>query len=134
MRLELFEGVRRHSKPRASIRKSGQLGFNQAARYRWDLDDYSWAQLYFDEKAKAIAVRFTRSKPEKGALKVTKQSSNFAVEARTLVNKLGLSGLTGTFDLKELEPDPDTYAPKVGYVDVYFVWDSVVKANKRRKR
>lgn len=56
--------------PRASIWTRGQIGLNQGAVLEYDLKDYTYAVLYYDEGGKKIGIEFTNDKNAEGAIKL----------------------------------------------------------------
>ncbi|MFH1730663.1 MAG: hypothetical protein ABIF82_03300 [Planctomycetota bacterium] len=116
--LHLFTDVGKSYRPRATLRNNGQIGFNSAAVAKFELKEYTYAQLLYDPAQRVIAVRFHSQEPDQGALKVTRKETNFAVAARALLDcydiAYGGARKSRTFELKKLESEPSTFYFELG--------------------
>jgi hypothetical protein len=72
MPFEKFTKTGRVYIPKASIWSRGQIGLNQGAIEKFNLDDFNFAVLYYDHDEKKIGIQFTNEKGE-GAIKLTKR-------------------------------------------------------------
>lgn len=55
-------GPSRSRHPGASVRRNGQLGFNSGAVTRYELDQFGFALLYYDEENRRIGVKLMEEK------------------------------------------------------------------------
>jgi hypothetical protein len=62
---ELFEGVKGKFTPVVSISKPGYISFSSGSQHRFNLSDYSSAQLFFDKNQQTIAIKLFREAAEK---------------------------------------------------------------------
>jgi hypothetical protein len=56
--------------PKISIWSSGQIGLNQGAIKRYELDNYRYVILFYDKDNKKIGIKFINDKNEEGAIKI----------------------------------------------------------------
>ena len=61
--------------PKIGIWKRGQIGFNQVAVDKFELDKYEYAILYYDPDNKRIGFQFTNDEKEEGVSKIIKRKS-----------------------------------------------------------
>ena len=80
---EKFTKVGRSFRPKISIRKQGQIGFNNGAIEKFGLDRYTYATLYMSKDRTKIAIAFTNDKNEEGAVKLLKRPGNYSVAAKS---------------------------------------------------
>ncbi|RJQ78953.1 MAG: hypothetical protein C4519_11430 [Desulfobacteraceae bacterium] len=103
MELEGFELFKEHGRsfnPKISIRKRGQIGFNNGAINRCNLDKYGYVKLYYNKDAKMIAFKFTNDPKEEGAIKIQKRPSNYFFSGKSFLDYYSINySETETFDL-----------------------------------
>lgn len=58
--------------PKASIWGKGQIGFNQGAVGKYELEKFDYVVLFYDKEIKKIGVKFTNEK-EEGIIKIVKR-------------------------------------------------------------
>jgi hypothetical protein len=80
----------RSFKPKVSIRKRGQIGFNLGAINRFELDKYEFAVLFMATDRNSIAVKFTNDPNEKGAVKLSKRKGNYFIAAKNFLDYYGV--------------------------------------------
>ncbi len=85
MEFEFFTDLGRGFRPRASIRKQGQIGLNQGAVRRFKLESWQYVVLGFDRKSKRIAIRKADSREEPGAQKVTIKDGSATISVRSFL-------------------------------------------------
>ena len=61
--------------PKASIWSRGQIGLNQGALRRFDLEKFDFAILFYDKDTKKIGIKFSNDDTEKGTIKITKRKN-----------------------------------------------------------
>jgi hypothetical protein len=89
MMLENFDRFTEGGKsyvPKISIRKRGQIGFNNGAFKKFDLENRSYAILYMSKDKRQIAIRFTNDPDEKGVVKLVKKAGNSFVSGKTFLD------------------------------------------------
>jgi hypothetical protein len=79
---EKFTKQGRTFKPKISIRKRGQLGFNSGAINKFGLDKYNYAIMYISKERDKIAIKFTNDQDAEGAVKIMKRPGNFAFSGK----------------------------------------------------
>jgi hypothetical protein len=85
MGFERFTEVGRAFRPRASIRSNGQIGFNQGAVKRYELEQWPYAVLFYDKDTKRIGIRLTKDEKEEGIVRLVCKSGNGAISARSFL-------------------------------------------------
>ena len=90
MAFERFTQIGRGYKPKVSITKSGQIGFNQGAFKHFELDDYQYAVLYYDKDNLRIGIGLTNDHSEAGACKIRKRASGADISARSFFSFYGI--------------------------------------------
>ena len=83
MSFEKFTQVGRGYKPKVSITRSGLIGFNQGAVKHFELDQFDWAILYYDNDNNRIGIELTNDATEDGVCKLRKRTSGADVSARS---------------------------------------------------
>jgi hypothetical protein len=63
--------------PKASIWSRGQIGFNQSAVAKFQINNYDYVVLFYDKESKRIGIKLTH-KNEEGAIKIVKSSTGAA--------------------------------------------------------
>ncbi len=101
MSFEFFTDDGRSFAPRASIRKNGQIGFNQGAVKRFNIEDGEFVLIGFDREKKAIGVKRIEV-AEKGAKKVMVRENNAGISAKGFLDFFGISyAKKKSYDLHE---------------------------------
>lgn len=83
MVFEKFTYTGKTFKPRISIRQNGQIGFNNGARKRFDLDKYEFVILYYDKEESKIGIKLTNNNGESGVMRLQKRPLNIAISAKS---------------------------------------------------
>lgn len=106
---EKFTKQRRTFKPKISIRKRGQLGFNSGAINKFDLNRFDYAVMYISKERDRIAIRFTNDQDEEGAVKIMKRPGNFAFSGKAFFNCYDIDvETTRSFDAEWIEGENAT--------------------------
>ena len=90
MAFERFTNIGRGYKPKVSITKSGQIGFNQGAFKHFNLKHYEYAVLYYDNVSSRIGIGLTNDNDEPGACKLRKRASGADISARSFFGYYGI--------------------------------------------
>lgn len=93
MTFERFElGASRGFAPKISIRAAGQLGFNQGAVKRFELEKYSYAVLFYDKEDNRMAIQPTNERNEKGLMKlrVRDNGKDAAISIKAFLDYYGI--------------------------------------------
>lgn len=85
MEFEFFTDSGRGFRPKASIRKHGQIGLNQGAVRRFDLDSWHYVVLGFDRESQRIALRKADSRDDPGAQRVLIKDGSGTISARSFL-------------------------------------------------
>jgi hypothetical protein len=88
MGFERFIKKGRSYKPRVSIWSRGQIGFNQGAVEKHNLNSYTYAILFYDEHTKRVGIQFTNDESEAGAIKLVKRTAGFSFSARAFLDSI----------------------------------------------
>lgn len=91
MSFERFTKAGKTFKPKVSIRKGGQMGFNNGARGKFKLDDYEYVILYFDKENSKVGIQLTNDNNENGVIKLYKRKLDVAVSARSFLDYYSIS-------------------------------------------
>lgn len=84
--LEGYEKFTQHGrsfKPKISIRKRGQIGFNNGAIKRFQIDKYDYVVLYYNKDNHKMAFNFTNSENDDGAIKIIKRKNNYFISGKS---------------------------------------------------
>ena len=90
MAFERFTQIGRGYKPKVSITKSGQIGFNQGAVKHFNLNDYEYAVLFYDKDNRRIGIGLTNDNSEAGICKLRKRASGADISARSFFGYYGI--------------------------------------------
>lgn len=90
MAFERFTQIGRGYKPKVSITKSGQIGFNQGAVKHFNLSNFEFAILYFDKDNHRIGIELTNDDSEAGVCKLRKRASGADISARSFFGYYGI--------------------------------------------
>ncbi|MEI7636857.1 MAG: hypothetical protein WCJ37_06085 [Syntrophus sp. (in: bacteria)] len=83
---ERFTRKGRSFKPRVSIRARGQMGFNNGAVLRFELDKYEYVILYYSKEKNLIAIEPTNNANEDGAIKLVKKTGNYFFSGKSFLD------------------------------------------------
>ena len=87
MAFELFrETSSRGFKPKASVRRNGQIGFNQGVVRRFELNKYPYVSLYYDKDTRIIGVKLHEQEPSEGGIKLTVKGPTSWLSARKFLD------------------------------------------------
>ncbi len=80
---ERFPGTRRGYSPRASVRKSGQIGINNGAVMQYILEEYKKVFLHYDAAKQVIGMEFVRESSDPAACAVVHRNGDSYVSAKS---------------------------------------------------
>jgi hypothetical protein len=83
---EKFTKQGRSFKPKISIRKRGQIGFNNGSINKFNLDNFEFVVLYMSKIENKIAFKFTNDSDEEGAVKLVKRKNNYFVSGKSFLD------------------------------------------------
>jgi hypothetical protein len=76
--------------PKVSIWGKGQIGFNQGAVNKFNLNNFEYAVLFYDSENKKIGMKFTNDK-ENGIVKLVKRAgSGISMSAKAFLDFYGI--------------------------------------------
>jgi hypothetical protein len=76
--------------PKISIWKRGNIGFNRGAITKFNLTDYKYVILFYDEDEKKIGIQLTNDPSEKGIIKIIKTKTGASISAKGFLSTYGL--------------------------------------------
>lgn len=85
MPFEFFTDSGRGFRPRASIRKQGQIGLNQGAVRRFSLEGWQFVVLGYDRESRQIALRKAETSDDAGAQKIVIKDGSATISARSFL-------------------------------------------------
>ncbi|MCK4658139.1 MAG: hypothetical protein KAV82_01330 [Phycisphaerae bacterium] len=85
MGFEFFTESGRGFRPRASIRKQGQIGLNQGAVRRFDLERWKYAVLGYDRENGLVALKLTNDETEQGVQRIVIKDGSASISARSFL-------------------------------------------------
>ncbi len=91
MSFERFTKAGKTFQPKVSIRKGGQMGFNNGSRRKFKLDDYEYVILYFDKENSKVGIQLTNDDNENGIIKLYKRELDVAVSAKSFLDYYEIS-------------------------------------------
>jgi len=87
MGFELFkETSARGLKPKASVRRNGQIGFNQGAVTRFGLRVYKYGTLYFDRDRLLVGIKLHKEEPSVGGVTLQIKEKTGWVSAKAFLD------------------------------------------------
>jgi len=89
MVLEGFERFTQHGRsfhPKISIRKRGQVGFNNGAIKRFGLEAYDYVVIYYNKDKDKIGFKFTKDENAEGATKIVKRTGNYFFSGKSFLD------------------------------------------------
>ena len=86
MAFKRFTKTGRGYKPKVSIWSRGQIGFNQGSVERFNLKNYKYSILFFDDETRRIGVKFTNDENEDGISKVVVRVGGLSFSARAFLD------------------------------------------------
>lgn len=90
--------------PKVSIRKRGQIGFNQGLINLFSLDKYDYVVLFISKDRDQIAFKFTQDPKEEGAIRIAKRKSNYFIAAKNFLDYYQVDySDTKSFPAKKIE-------------------------------
>jgi hypothetical protein len=85
-----FTQTGRSFAPKVSIWSRGQIGFNNGAVTRFDLNKFDYVVFWFDKEEQKIGLFFTTDKTEPGAVKMNKRVAGISVGAKSFLDYCGI--------------------------------------------
>ena len=96
-----FEKYEKPIEPRCSIRKNGQIALNSAMIKQFEIDENSYAHLFYDAEAKQIGIKIDEEK-SKGARKLTIINDMAVISGMGFMKKFAIEPVTKA---RKFEPD-----------------------------
>lgn len=106
----------RVGEPKIAIWSRGQIGFNNGAVFKYKLNNFNYAILFFDKDTKTVGVRFINNKKEPGAMKLVKRKSGgFSFSAQGFLKFYGIDySTTKRYDLTyNVKDNLYTFQPEI---------------------
>lgn len=114
MAFERFTDIGRVFTPRATIRSTGQIGFNHGSVRRFEMEKYAFVVLFYDKENKRVGVQLTNNKDEEGACTLSVKQGNGTVSARSFLEHYELMPeVTNQYPLK-LDPESKLLVIQIG--------------------
>lgn len=90
MAFERFTKTGKSFVPKLSIRRTGQLGFNQGAVDEFKMANFEYMVLFFDSDNNKIGVKLTND-VESGACKLRVRDGNASISAKAFLDCYGIN-------------------------------------------
>jgi hypothetical protein len=90
MAFEKFTQTGQRFKPKISIWEGGQIGFNQGAMKRFNLDNFQYAVLYFDREKNRIGIKFMNDEKEEGSIKFNHRKTGGVISGKAFLDFYGI--------------------------------------------
>ncbi len=90
MAYEKFTQTGQRFNPKISIWEGGQIGFNQGAIKRFNLNKFRFAILFFDREKNRIGVKFTNDQKEEGAIPFNHRKTGGVISAKAFMDFFGI--------------------------------------------
>lgn len=71
--------------PKVGIWAKGQIGFNKGAIDKFELNQYDYVMMFFDEDEQKIGFQFTNEAKAEGAMKIIKRKTGFSFSANAFL-------------------------------------------------
>jgi len=91
MAFEKFTDVGRVFTPRATIRSTGQIGFNHGSVKRFEMEKFGYAILFYDKENKRVGIQLTNNKDDEGACTLSVKNGNGTISARSFLEHYNLT-------------------------------------------
>lgn len=104
MAMQFFTDSGRGFNPKVSIRKQGQIGFNQGAVRRFlDKDKQQYGVLGYDPEEAVVGIKITEDAGEPGARPIMVKNGSASISARSFLDFFAIPYSAGTlkFNLAE---------------------------------
>jgi len=85
----IFSGI--SFRPKVSIRKSGMCGFNNALIKKYNLKNYKYVVLYFDNEKKIIGFKFTNNDNEEGIYRLSIRDKSASFSGKSFLDYYGIN-------------------------------------------
>lgn len=85
MAFEFFKESGRGFRPRASIRKQGQIGLNHGAVRRFGLEKWGYVVLGYDRDSNRVALKLTNDEDAPGAQRLAIKDGSASISARAFL-------------------------------------------------
>jgi len=82
---ERFTLTGRNIKPKATIRKGGQIGLNNAVINKYKLDKFKYVVLFIDKEQKKIGIKPTNDEQEEGVRKLRLSKYGASIPAKNFI-------------------------------------------------
>lgn len=86
MAFEKFTMAGKSFAPKVSIWSKGQIGFNNGATSRFQINEFDFAILLFDKEQNKIGIQFTKDGNEEGIIKLNKRATGTSVGAKSFLD------------------------------------------------
>jgi hypothetical protein len=98
-----FPGAARGFSARVSLRKNGQLGFNNGAVMHYELQRYPRATLHFDATNRVIGILPVTTEEDPAACRIVHRPGNSYIAAKTFCDYFQISAAEETtrYELKK---------------------------------
>jgi len=81
---------RKDSRPIISIRKGGQIGFNQSALEKFGLEGYEYVTILYHKINNKLGFKFTNDDNRPGIHKLNKKNNSGTVSCRRVLEHCGI--------------------------------------------
>jgi hypothetical protein len=85
MAFERFVKPGRIYTPSVSIWSRGQISFNQGCAIKYNLGNYKYAVLFYDQESRRIGIKFTNNEAENGAIAMNKGRTGFTLSGNAFL-------------------------------------------------
>jgi hypothetical protein len=100
MSWERFTETNRSFAPRATISKSGYIGFSEGAISRFQISDFTHAVLYYNPVDRLVGIQLTNDPAEPGARQIRRRDKGADFPAKPFLEKHAIERrVTTRYDL-----------------------------------
>ena len=101
--------------PMMSVLKSAQMSFNTPAMRQFELFDFDYAVLYFDEDTRTVGIMLTNDDGEDGVYKLIKrETGGYGISARKFLNFHEIDFSESRSYPLEFDEETNLYVFKIG--------------------
>ena len=106
-KFDRFDDPNKSFAAKVTIRRNGQLGFNDGARNSYRLKNFQYAVLFYDQENEAVGIMLTNNGEEAGAIKLSAGEQNTYISAKGFLDrhKINYANMKkrNRYELKKIE-------------------------------
>jgi len=90
MGFEKFKFMDRELRSKVTIRETGHIGFTTGAVNRFNIEEYSYCELYYDKESNKIGMKLLKEGELDSITKIIKKENNCYISSRPFFDYYGI--------------------------------------------